>query len=137
MKLLIDTNIIFDVYERRQPHYAASLMILKLARRKQVSGAVASHTLADAFYRYGKGCLPFMKEDLLQVLEVVCGDAHQTVSSLNLGISDAEDALEVAAAHAHKAAFIITRNLRHFRKSNIPAMSPAEWIKRFASSESH
>ena len=65
MKLLIDTNVVFEVFERRQPHYSASVLVLKLARSKQFAGAVATQTISDAFYRYGKACIPFLKERLL------------------------------------------------------------------------
>ena len=50
MRLLIDTNVVFDVYARRQPHYSASNLLLKLARRRRVLAAVASHTAANLFY---------------------------------------------------------------------------------------
>ncbi len=32
MRLLIHTNVVFEVYERRQPAYSASNHLLKLAR---------------------------------------------------------------------------------------------------------
>jgi predicted nucleic acid-binding protein len=130
VKVLIDTNVVFDVIERRQPHYAASLAVLKMARRGEVAGAVASHTLANAFYRYGKRVVPFLTRDLLSDLQVCCGDSHECLSALRLGMADLEDALQVAAAHAFKAHFILTRNGRHFRRSNIPALSPAAWLRR-------
>lgn len=131
MRLLIDTNVLFDVYERRQPAYSASNHLLKLARRGRVTAAVASHTIANCFYYYGKGVIPFLRDDVLDSLEVTAGDAHQVKVGLNLGMSDLEDAMQVAAALAWKASFILSGNRRHFRRSAVPAITPAEWIKRF------
>ncbi len=54
MKVLIDTNVVFDVFARRQPHYSASNHILKLARRKKIAAAVAAHTVANLFYNMGR-----------------------------------------------------------------------------------
>ncbi|MBP9901302.1 MAG: PIN domain-containing protein [Verrucomicrobiota bacterium] len=131
MKVLIDTNVVFDVFARRQPHYSASNHILKLARRKKIAAAVAAHTVANLFYFYQRPAVAFLREDLLPNVEVAAADSFLTLASLNLGMPDLEDALQVGAALDWKAAFIITRNVRHFKKSNVPAMTPVEWIKRF------
>lgn len=131
MRLLLDTNIVFDVYERRQPEYSASNHLLKLALRGRVTAAVASQTVANAFYRYRKPVVAFVRDDLLACVEVSAGDAHQIKTCLNLGMTDLEDALQVAAAMDWKAAFIVTNNVRDFRRSPIPAISPMQWIKRF------
>ena len=45
MVVLLDTNVLFDVLSKRQPHYAASNQILCLCRRKAIVGAVAYHTV--------------------------------------------------------------------------------------------
>ncbi len=131
MKLLLDTNVIFDVIERRQAHYSASLQMVKQARRGAIDAAIASHTVANAFYRYRKASIPVLKNYFLDNVEVVCGNAHQVGVAINLGFSDLEDALQVAAAMAWKAAFIITRNERDFKRSPIPAISPTAYWKRF------
>jgi predicted nucleic acid-binding protein len=131
MRLLLDTNVIFDVMERRQAHYSASLQMVKQARRGAVEAAMASHTVANAFYRYQKAAIPVLQNYFLDEMEVVCGNAHQVGVVINLGFSDLEDALQVAAAMAWKAAFIISRNERDFRRSPIPAISPATYFKRF------
>ena len=131
MKLLYDTNVVFDVVERRAPHYNASLQMLKLAQRGTVEAAMASHTVANLFYQYGKAIIPDLKNRFLNDFEIVCGDARMVRASLSSGVSDLEDALQVGAAMAWKAAFIITRNERDFRRSPIPAISPAAYLKRF------
>ena len=132
MKLLIDSDVVFDVFQRRQPHYNASNAVLKIARRGTVAGAVASHTLANLFYMHGKPSLPFIGESLLPYIGVCAGDAHQTGVAMRAGMGDFEDALQAAAALEWKAAFIVTRNTKHYRKSPIPAITPKAWLNRFA-----
>ena len=127
----MDANVIFDVYEWRQPHYAASLQVCRLARRRTLAAAVAGHTVANGFYIYGRPFAEFVKRRLTEDFEIRCADAHLTRSCLALGIRDLEDALQVGAAMTWKAAFIITRNERDFKHSTIPALSPAAFMKRF------
>jgi hypothetical protein len=131
MRVLVDANVIFDVYERRQPYYAASQQSCRLAQRRTLAAAIAGHTIANGFYIYKKPFVAFVRERLFEDFEICCGDASQTRSCLKLGISDLEDALQVAAAMAWKAAFIITRNERDFKNSPIPALSPSAFLKRF------
>jgi hypothetical protein len=105
--------------------------MLKLAQRGAVEAALASHTVANIFYQYQKAIIPDLKSRFLNDFEIVCGDANLVRASLNLGFSDLEDALQVAAALAWKSAFIITRNERDFKRSPIPAISPSAYLKRF------
>jgi hypothetical protein len=51
MNVLIDANVVFDVVEKRQPHYAASNQVLCLCRRRVLAGMVAYHTIANVFYQ--------------------------------------------------------------------------------------
>ena len=135
MSILIDTNVLFDVYEHRQPHYAASNQVLSLAKRAELSAAVASHSVANGFYVYGKPFVTFLRERLLEDVEVCCADSHLTRWCLGLGIADLEDALQAGAAMAFKAQFIVTRNSRDFRQSTIPAMTPSDFLHRFFRAE--
>lgn len=131
MRLLYDTNVVFDVVERRTPHYSASLQMLKLAQRSAVEAALASHTIANLFYKYQKAVIPDLRNRFLNDFEIVCGNAHLVRASLDMGFKDLEDALQTAAAMAWKASFIITRNERDFKHSPIPALSPSAYLKRF------
>lgn len=136
MRILIDSNVVFDVSQRRQPYYAASLQVLRMARRGELAAAVASITLANGFYVFKDDFAQFAKERLLEDVEVCCGDAFQTKMILPLGFSDLEDALQAAAAVAWKSSFIITRNVKDFKLSPIPAKTPADFLRRFERLES-
>ena len=127
----MDASVIFDAYEQRQPHYAASLQICRLAQRRTLAAAVARHTVADGFYIYGKPFAEFVKRRVTEDFGICCAAAHLTRSCLTLGIRDSEDGLQAGAAMTWKAAFIITRNERGFKHATMPALSPAAFLKRF------
>jgi hypothetical protein len=131
MKVLVDANVIFDVFERRQPHYSSSQQICRLAQQRTLAAAIAGHTIANGFYIYRKPFVAFVQERLLEDFEICCANAHHTRLCLNLHINDLEDALQAGAAMAWKATFIITRNERDFKRSPVPALSPRAFLKRF------
>jgi hypothetical protein len=130
MVILIDTNIVFDVISKRQPHYQASNQILCLCRRKAIVGAVAYHTIANVFYMYGKAATPLLREVLLY-LDVHGATGASIQEALRWGMNDWEDAMQAAAAQTAGASFIVTRNVKDFKFSRVPAVSPKEFLKRF------
>ena len=119
MNVLIDTNVVFDVVERRQPHYAASNQVLCLCRQRVLAGMVAYHTIANVFYHYGKPAVPFLR------------DSPLVVQALEWGMPDFEDALQAAAARGNGAEFIISRNVKDFKRSPVPALTPRDYLTRF------
>lgn len=48
----------------------------------------------------------------------------------SLPMADFEDAMQVAAARACNAEYIVTRNLSDFERSPIPAVTPQEALTR-------
>jgi predicted nucleic acid-binding protein len=131
MNVLIDANVVFDVVEKRQPHYAASNQVLCLCRRRVLAGMVAYHTVANIFYQYGKLAVPFLKDSLLPHVRTVSADSPLIIQALQWGMSDFEDALQAAAARANGAAFIISRNVKDFKLSHVPALTPSDYLNRF------
>ena len=129
--MLIDANVVFDVVEKRQPHYAASNQVLCLCRRRVLAGMVAYHTIANVFYQYGKPAVPFLKEFLLPHVRTVSADSPLVIQALAWGMTDFEDALQAAAARANGAAFIISRNVKDFKRSHVPALTPSDYLARF------
>ena len=131
MIVLVDTNVVFDVIGRRQPNYAASNQVLCLCRRKALLGALAFHTVANVFYQYGQNAVPFVKKRLLEDFAVHGATSATIKDVLCWGLRDLEDVLQVAAAQTAAASFIVTRNVKDFRYSRVPALSPEEFLERF------
>lgn len=131
MIVLVDANVIFDVVAKRQPHYSASNQILQLCRRRVLAGAVAFHTVANLFYEYDREALPFLKDHLLPVCSVHGANSPTILDVLKAGFKDWEDALQAAAAQSAGAAYVVTRNVKDFKFSTVPAMTPKDFLERF------
>lgn len=50
MKVLVDTNIVLDVLQKRAPHYAFSVQIWNLVENKGLVGYVSAITFNNVFY---------------------------------------------------------------------------------------
>ena len=67
---------------------------------------------------------------LTRFVAIAPTDTNALRYAASLPLSDFEDAMQVAAAHACGARYIVTRNLRDFRRSPIPAVTPQEALDR-------
>ena len=132
MKLLIDANILLDVLQKREPHYRDSSMIWKLCETKQVSGYVSTLSFANLVYVMRKELSAEQIEEILRALSLIF--VELSVSDLSYAAKmkwdDFEDAVQSATAERNHTDYIITRNIRDFKKSSVMALTPAEFIAR-------
>ncbi len=134
MKLLIDGNILLDVLQKREPHYPSSALILKLCETGQAEGWVSALTFANLVYILRRELTPESVYDVLKKLSCIFRFTDLTSGDLMaagaLHWSDYEDALQAVAAERIHANFIVTRNVRDFKTSKIPAVTPDEFLAR-------
>lgn len=130
--ILIDLNVLLDVFYKREPFYELSARVLTLIESGQVIGFVASHSLPTLFY--------ILKKDqtiknprmivlkLLQILKVASVDQATIEQALRLDYKDFEDAIQMSSALQCKADYLITRNTKDFKPPLIPVMQPVEFL---------
>src|SRR6266851_1094697 len=115
MVVLVDTNVVFDVMGRRQPHYAASNQILCLCRRKAVVGAVAYHTVANVVLLLRQGRRAVFAGPAAGSFVRAWRKRRHDSGSASLGNERLGRRVQAAAAQTAGASFIITRNARDFK----------------------
>ena len=133
MKVLVDTNVILDVLLIQWPFYTDSSIIYKLSEIKHISGVISSVSMPNIFYilrRNGKNNIEAYQElDKLNIIFTVASVSETTVSAaLALRWKDFEDAIQFVTAKEIEVDFIITRNKTDFQSSDIPCMTPTEYI---------
>ncbi len=132
MKILLDCDVLLDVMAGREKFLAASARVFDACEAGEIQGAIAWHTLANAYYLAddGKTALKFF-EDLLSFVEVAGGDSGMALKAIRAGFADFEDALQMVCAEKFEADFIVTRNLKDYRLSPIKAISPSDFAGKF------
>ena len=131
--ILIDTDVLIDVALDRQPFSDAAVELLDRLQTGPKRAFVAWHTLSNFYYlvapsRAGTDARAFITELVRFVAVAECGtDAIGYAARLDM--ADFEDAMQVAAARACGARFVVTRNTRDFRRSPIPAITPSEALE--------
>ena len=134
MKLLIDANIILDVLQKREPHYRYSAIIWKLCETRKVTGYVSVLTFMNMVYILRKELSPEKIEETYKALSLIFTFEDLTVEDIKNALlkrqKDFEDAVQIETAERVNADFIITRNVKDFMKSSIPADTPLEFMQR-------
>ena len=134
MLILIDTNVLLDVIARREPYVIFSEKVIDLCRQEIINGAIAGHSVLNAMYVLRKNfTLEERKEIFLSLCEflyVEPVDFGKIIQALkDDDFSDFEDCLQMQCALSLRADYIVTRNVKDFAASEIPAVTPEEFLK--------
>ncbi len=133
MRLLIDINVLLDVAVQR-PGAAASARLLAQCGR-QHEGWLAWHSIASLAYLVERQTSTLSGRELIRGIlgwaDVAKTGRSDALAALELPMRDFGDALQVAAAMACGAQFILTRNERDFTASPVPALNPDAFLRRY------
>jgi len=127
--ILIDTDVLIDVALDREPFSDAASKLLDRLQTGPKRAFVAWHTLSNFYYlvapsRGGSDARAFINE-LTRFVAVAESGTSAIGFAAALQMTDFGEAMQVAAARACGARFVVTRNARDFRRSPIPAITPA------------
>ena len=133
MKVFYDSNVVLDLLLNRTEFLADSMAALKLSELGIVKGYISVVSITDIFYLVRKNLKDYNQaiskmQILFNIVNIGKADKKTAYSALNSGWNDFEDAVQYSVAKRLKAKYIITRNKKDFANSEIPVVSPAEFI---------
>ncbi len=133
-KLFLDTNIVLDLLAKRDPFYNEAASLFSMADKKKIQLSVSALTFATVNYIVSRQKSEEEAKIILRKLKllvhVVSLDGKVVDLSLNdSDFTDFEDALQYYSALENGVDVIITRNLKDFRKAQLPVMTAAQFLK--------
>lgn len=132
MKIFLDTNIIIDLVLNRHPWVRYELVLFELSRQKKLSLAVSDISFLNLAYAVRKVMSPddiyAAMTDLLKYMDVAAAGGSVIRSAVSLRWKDLEDCVQYLVARKESADYIITRDLAGFSLSDIPVMTPVEFL---------
>jgi len=132
--LFIDTDVIIDFLIDRKPFSREAAIIFTLIDQKKLKGYASSLTFSNLYYvlrKFESHNKVISKLDSLSNLIVVLKVDDQIIrSAINSGFPDFEDSIQYfCAADYKKIEVIITRNTRDYKNSELPVMTPGDFLK--------
>lgn len=135
MRVLVETDVILDVLQKREPFFTDSYRALRRALENDAECLISASAATDIFYvlRKSLGSAQQAKEHIDQLARVVSFADVQGMdihTALMRAMPDFEDAVVDAMAERSGASYILTRNIKDFTGSVVPAILPADFLNK-------
>lgn len=140
MKALIDTCVIVDILQKRDPFYAAAMEILLAVSNKKCTGILTAKSITDIYYILRRSIhneqeVRKLVRVLFTLFEVVDTFSIDCELALSSTIKDYEDAIMVETGSRVGAECIVTRNLKDYKLSTLPVLSPDQFLEEMIKAE--
>ena len=134
--IFIDTGIIIDFLADRQPFSQEAAAFFNLIDKKEVIAYSSALSYSNLYYVLSKYA-PHKKviallNELSGLISILKVDDSIIKASLASDFKDFEDAIQYFTALENKKInVIITRNIKDYKKSSLPVMSPETFLKTY------
>ena len=136
MTVTVDINVLLDVFQQRDPHYAASAQVVSLVTEGKLTGVCPAHGLTTLYYLVRKHATKPDAEaamnHVLRHFQIGNLDAAGWQRARLLAMEDFEDAAVAVVAEVSGSTFVVTRNNTDFAQSPVPGISPADFLSQHA-----
>ncbi len=131
-KLFLDTNIVIDLLGEREPYYESAAKITTLADKGKAQIFISALTYATTFYLLRRYESNEIVKEKMRKFKVIAETSDLTDKIIDKGLvskfSDFEDSLQYYCALKAECNLIITRNGKDFKESEIPVLTPNEYL---------
>lgn len=140
MKALMDTCIIIDALQNRQPFCEDAQKIFLLCANDEFEGFLTAKAITDIYYLTHR----YLHNDkvtreiivkLCKLFSIVDTSSLDIINALSSEVSDFEDAVMIESALRYGTDCIVTRNVKDYSKSSIPVFDPEEFISLLVNRE--
>ena len=136
MRIYFDTNAVLDIFMRAD-RFSESFIAYDVSavRGHEVFLSVSAMTdIAYVLLRNGvdKASIRPTLAAISHLFDLISVTPTDYEMALKSPVEDFEDALIVSTAERNEIDLIITRNLKDFEHSSVPAMTPSDFIESFS-----
>lgn len=135
MRVVIDTCVMIDFATGRDEDLMNEAnSILAFSCMGKIEAYITSNTVTDIYYIIHHQShdnvlsVEYLKK-LLSYVKVLSVDSSDCYNALNSEMTDYEDALLSECALRNKADYILTDNIKDYKKSKVPALSTFDFVK--------
>ncbi len=134
MKALIDTCVVIDFLQRREPFDKEAVQIMRLAAMNQFTGCITAKSATDIYYLNHRATHSDKESrtklnQLLAIIGLLDTSAEDIFHAISSDTSDFEDAVMIETARRSGMDCIVTRNQKDYEKSPVTVYPPAEFLR--------
>ncbi|MCD7832326.1 MAG: PIN domain-containing protein [Firmicutes bacterium] len=133
MNVIVDTCVIIDALQAREPFAEDSQAVCLAVAEGKVVGLIPAKSTADIYYIMHRSLHSNeVTRELLKKLFMSFGILDTTAldcqNALDSSMSDYEDAVLAETAKRSGVDYIITRNCKDYKQSSVPVKTPGELL---------
>jgi len=130
--IVIDINILMDFLFKRQGHEKAA-ELFRMCSKREIKGYICAHEITALSYFLNKAVRDKRKikrtlSGIMYQFTVIETNTKLLSKALSSEINDFEDAVIEVSAKEKNAEYIVTRNIKDFKKSGVKAVTPEELL---------
>lgn len=133
MRVLLDTCIILDALESRQPFSKDAEELFLAAANNLFTGCITAKASTDIYYlmhrhtHSDKASREVLNKlfSLFEVVDTAGMDCRRAIPS---PVLDFEDAVMIETAARTEVDYIVTRNIKDFARSSVSILSPKDFL---------
>ena len=135
MRALLDTCVIIDAMQNREPFCKDAQELFLAAANNLFVGCITAKASTDIYYlmhrhtHSDKASREVLNKlfSLFEVADTAGIDCRRAIPS---PVSDFEDAVMIETAARTEVDYIVTRNEQDFVKSTVPVLSPKDFLSK-------
>ncbi len=134
MKVLLDTNIVLDYAFERNKFIEDAGELMKMAFEGKITAFISASSVTDIYYIVQKyktkeKALEFIKK-LILFIGIAGVDKIVIENAINSNFADFEDVVQNFSASNNSIEYIITRNVKDFKNSELNVIEPKFFIEQ-------
>ena len=131
-RLFLDTNVVLDLLGEREPFYNSAAKITTLADKGEIDLVISALTYSTVYYLLSRFEDRELVKEKIRKFKVIAETSDLTDRIVDKGLaskfSDFEDSLQYYCAIKMDCKILITRNAKDFKESEIPVLTPDEYL---------
>jgi predicted nucleic acid-binding protein len=128
MRVLIDTNVVLDFLQEREPFWEGAARLFEWIDAGEIEGFIAATTITNIYYIVRKAAGVVVAQDaiaqILTDLTIATVNRDVLEQAISLQFADFEDAVQYACGVIYGVDAIVTRDKSGFMNATIPVVLP-------------
>lgn len=130
--LLIDSDVVLDLFIKREPHHGVALRFFSYIKKAKQASFFSSIALSNAYYilakiKGAKYALDKMRK-LRKLVSIALVDQGVIDAALSSPHRDFEDSIQAQCAIRNDIRTLVTRNGRDYQKDYLNIVNPHEYL---------
>lgn len=132
-KIFLDSDVILDLLLERGQFFRDIALVFEKAKTGGIILYTSSICVLNINYllrkSYSKDAVEEIMNKFLQYVKILAVDSAIIMASLNSNFNDLEDGVQYYCSLNNGINEILTRNIKDYRHSKIPVLTPLEFLE--------